>query len=191
MKRSKRNLWLSNTWEDYFKIKPIRAGLRVKFDKGINYEVKMACKAFAKWLRRYYYFPIRVPIYFKNKKMLKSSVGKMCSATFFGPYNKNVEPYIRISVGDYNDMVRKRGKINAIYAILCSITHELSHYYQWIKAREGFDDEEYNYSERQALYYSKAIASDYYNDLYERGVLYQYINDLGNHNADSVRLNKN
>ncbi len=88
-------------------------------------------------------------------------------------------------------MFREKGRMNAIYAIICSITHESSHYYQWIKDEKGFNDEENDYFERQALYYSKAIASDYDNDLYERGVLYQYINDLGNHNADSVRLNKN
>ena len=46
-----------------------RKGLRLRFDKGIDPEVHRACAEFAAFLRREYFFPIRVPIYFKNTKL--------------------------------------------------------------------------------------------------------------------------
>ncbi|MEH6882331.1 hypothetical protein V7Z92_00085 [Priestia megaterium] len=52
----------------------------------------------------------------------------MVTATFFAPYEKDVEPYIRIATGDYTDLIRERGKIDALYAMLDSIAHELCHY---------------------------------------------------------------
>lgn len=50
-------------------------------------------------------------------------------------------------------MLRERGKDNALAAILHSIAHELSHYYQWLKKYE------YNEKrmERQAKYYAKEL----------------------------------
>ena len=48
-----------------------RKGLRLRFDKGIDPEVHRACAEFAAFLRREYFFPIRVPIYFKNTKKIK------------------------------------------------------------------------------------------------------------------------
>ncbi|MCB6415509.1 hypothetical protein LI221_10615 [Faecalimonas umbilicata] len=49
------------------------------------------------------------------------------------------------------------GKDNALAGILHSITHELSHYYQWIKDYD-IDIEK---SERQAKYYATVIVEDY------------------------------
>ncbi len=43
-----------------------RCGVRLRFDQG-DPEVRRACKQFVNWLREWYEFPVRVPIYFKNK----------------------------------------------------------------------------------------------------------------------------
>ena len=62
-----------------------------------------------------------------------------------------VEPYIRVAAGDYLDLCEKWGKDSALTAILLTIGHELTHYFQWINALEltpiGM--------ERQATKYSK------------------------------------
>lgn len=86
-----------------------------------------------------------------------SSDGRIASALFFWPYDRKEEPYIKVAVGDYQEMLRERGKDNALAAILHSIAHELSHYYQWLKKYE------YNEKrmERQAKYYAKELIYDY------------------------------
>ena len=88
---------------------------------------------------------------------------------FFGPIDLHEEPYIRIAVGDYEDLLRERfhgdiqeGKDNALAAILCSIAHELSHYFQWIKDQEAWCElEDHTKYERQAAYYAREIVRDY------------------------------
>ncbi len=57
-----------------------------------------------------YEFPMRVPIYFKNKKYLISTTGERVYATFWGPFDKTQEPYIRIAVDDYEDILESFGK---------------------------------------------------------------------------------
>ena len=64
-----------------------------------------------------------------------------------------VEPYIRVAAGDYLDLCEKWGKDSALTAILLTIGHELTHYFQWINALEltpiGM--------ERQATKYARSI----------------------------------
>lgn len=151
------NPWKCDIWKVTYSSAACRIGLRLKFEKGVDFEVKRACKEYCQWLRETNFFPIRVPIYIKNKEHIKAMDGEMVSATFFWPYDKLVEPYIRISVGDYPELLSKRGKDNALYAILQSITHELTHYFQWINDFEQSVRSE----ERQAKYYAVKIVYEY------------------------------
>jgi hypothetical protein len=151
------NPWVCDKWESAYLSSNCRTGLRLKFDKDVHNEVKRACKEYCNWLRKMYYFPIRVPIYIKSKEKIKSMDGEMVTGTFLGPYDKFVEPYIRISAGDYQGLLIKRGKDNALAATLYSITHELTHYFQWIN-----DFEQTNRSEEwQATYYSRCLVGAY------------------------------
>lgn len=151
-----RRLWECKDWSYFIKQK-CRTGVRLRFDKDVDPEVKRACKEFVSWLRTQYEFPMRVPIYFKAAKNIVSIDGQMASAAFWGPYDKSQEPYIRIAVGDYQELLAERGKDNALAANLGAIAHELSHYYQWIKDY-NFDVEK---CERQAKYYAREILYDY------------------------------
>lgn len=54
-------------------------------------------------------------------------------------------------------MLENWGKDNALAAMLHSITHELSHYYQRLKDMEINSEKD----ERQALYYATVIVRDY------------------------------
>ncbi len=114
-----------------------RKGLRIKTDAGVHSEVKRACLEFAKWLRAEYNFPIRVVVYVRKDYQIKNRYTKeLVSATFFAPYDKNVEPYIRVSTGDYLERLDECGQDNALAGILGSIAHELGHYYQWVDDKE-------------------------------------------------------
>jgi hypothetical protein len=87
-------------------------------------------------------FPIRVVIYLKKEDQIKNRTTKeMVTATFFAPYEKDVEPYICIATGDYKDLIKERGKIDALYAMLDSIAHELYHYQQWLEDKELEEEE--------------------------------------------------
>ena len=134
-----------------------RKGLRLRFDKGIDPEVHRACAEFAAFLRREYFFPIRVPIYFKNTKKIKCIDGDLVYGTFFRPDSYDVEPYIRIAVGDYNDLCVKWGRDCALTAILLTIAHELTHYFQWINALQLTPLGQ----ERQAKRYARFILDEY------------------------------
>ena len=61
------HIWTIFNWEKHYNLddKSIRTGLRIKFDKNVDMEVKRACKEFCKWLRKNYYFPMRIPVYIK------------------------------------------------------------------------------------------------------------------------------
>ncbi|AXI28736.1 hypothetical protein CIB87_06835 [Priestia megaterium] len=114
-----------------------RTGLRLRIEPGVDSEVRKACINFCKWLRTQMEFPIRVVIYLKKDYQIKNRTTKeMVTATFFAPYEKDVEPYIRIATGDYKDLIKERGKIDALYAMLDSIAHELYHYQQWLEDKE-------------------------------------------------------
>lgn len=153
-----RRLWECKDWSKYIDTNR-RTGIRQRFDAGVDKEVHRACKEYIAWLRTQYDFPVRVPIYFKEREYIVTSKGEQCSALFFGPYDKSEEPYIKVAVGDYPKLLREcEDKDDALAANLYSITHELSHYFQWIKDLYLDDDPK---RERQAIYYAREIVLDY------------------------------
>lgn len=118
-----------------------RTGLRICSEQQVDLRLKKAFVDFAKWLRKEYNFPIRIPVYIKKDKYIKSSNGELVSALFFGPYDKNEEPYIKIATGDFQELIHECGERNAILNTLKSLAHELQHYYQWYDNTE-YDEEE-------------------------------------------------
>ena len=153
------HIWTLEKWLKHidFDNPDHRTGARLKFDQNVDPEVKRACKDFLKWLRTEYFFPIRVPIYIKAIETITASNGEAVSATILLPYDHNVEPYIRVSAGDYYELKEKRGKDNALAAILQSISHELTHYFQWINDLNLTD----RGAERQAKIYAEYIIDEY------------------------------
>lgn len=81
----------------------------------------------------------------------------MVSATCFLPWDRHVEPYIRVSAGDYEDLKETRGQDNALAMILNSIAHELTHYFQWVNDLTVSDAD----VERQAAAHSSRILKEY------------------------------
>jgi len=121
-------------WKHYYDISNPhhRTGARLRIDKGVHPEVRRACKEFLKWLRAEYFFPIRVPIYIKSTEYIRANDGELVSATCLMPDNKLMEPYIRVAAGDFEKLLVQWGQDNALAAILGSIAHELTHYFQWV-----------------------------------------------------------
>ena len=153
------HIWTLENWKKHYNLNDAkhRIGVRIKFDNNVDIEIKRACKEFMSWLRKEYFFPIRIPIYIKSSETIKALDGDRVSASCFIPDNKQIEPYVRIAVGDYYDMLKKRGKDNALAAILRSIAHELTHYFQWINDIELTEIG----IERQAKKYADFILDEY------------------------------
>lgn len=161
------DIWQAKRWK---KVLPedCRRGLRTRFDPDISPEIKAYCKEMCKWLQYYWDFPMRVPIYFKNREFIRAADGDKCAAIFSGPYNHSEEPYIRIALGDYEKITKKWGKDRAIANTLRCIPHELTHYFQWINDIRLTEIGE----ERQATVYARAILEYFFEEcepeMYER-----------------------
>ncbi len=139
-------IWLRPQMINYYSDKDVKSGLYLKIDSLVDDEVKRACKEFCHWLRGQYVFPIRVTMYLKNTEYIVASDGERVSAIFYEPYDRMEYPRIRVSKGNYLLACNKHGKDNALAGILCSIAHELTHYFQWVRATNDSEEKE----ERQA-----------------------------------------
>lgn len=153
------NIWKCDYWKTIINVNSSfnRSGLRLHFQKGVDEEVKRSCSEFAVWIRKQYYFPIRLPIYFKASEYVKIKTGEFVSAKFFEPFDRTVEPYISIATGDVIEIEKNYGQDNALAAVLSSMAHEITHYFQWINDIRLSDKQ----AERQAKYYQKKIIREY------------------------------
>ena len=153
------DIWKNTSWENNKEIssQDRRRGLRLRFQNDVDKNVRRACIDFGNWVRSKYYFPVRVVIYFKSTPYIKASDGEFVSATFFEPFSKADEPFIKIATGDYYQMVREWREDNALAAIIGSVAHELTHYFQWINDSSLTDIG----IERQASHYRKKILNGY------------------------------
>ena len=125
-------LWDRTDWTEFYGNVDVRKGLRVRYEHGIDTDLKESIKRFILWIRRNYYFPFRVVIYIKSSEFITAKDGDLVSGTFFEPYYRTDEPYIRVAAGDHAKNLIRWGRDDAIAATLRTIAHELTHYYQWI-----------------------------------------------------------
>lgn len=112
-----------------------RSGIRIRGARGQT-EVKDALIRYAKWLRREYEFPIRVPVYLFPGETIVTQDGDHVAASFFTPYDREEEPFIRIATGDFPELKQTQGRDNALAAFISSLSHEIVHYFQWIETGE-------------------------------------------------------
>lgn len=152
------HIWSMQKWQKELPpYETMRHGLRLRCQRGTDPEVVRACKEFAAWLRTEYQFPLRIVVYIKAAEQIKARDGEMVSATILLPYDKQLEPFAKVSTGTYIDMVQRRGKDNALAAILRAIAHELTHYFQWINNLQLTEIG----TERQATQYADYILDEY------------------------------
>lgn len=135
-----------------------KTGLHLRVEQGVNPEVRRSCLSFSKWLREQYVFPVRVIIYIKKSYYISAQNGENVYGTCWRPFDKSKSPYIRISTGDYDELVVSKGQDNALATILFCIAMMLTHYYQWLNDINGLTEEE---EELQAEKYAKKILSLY------------------------------
>lgn len=152
------HIWTIENWKKNLNsIENRRTGLRVRIEKSVDDDLSSACKNFVKWLRKEYYFPLRVIVYIKGTRYIRTIDGDSVVGSFFEPDNYCTEPYIRIATGDYMELLTSYGRDDAMASILLSISHELTHYFQWINGLSLTTIGR----ERQATIYSHYIIDEY------------------------------
>jgi hypothetical protein len=132
--------------------KRVRIGVRIRGARG-HPEVRRAFIRFARWLRQEYNFPIRVPVYLFPSEQIITMHGERVSASFFAPYDRSVEPFIRVATGDYVQLKKELGRDDALAACLNSFAHEVVHYQQWVATG--------NISERGVIRRAQSIVDRY------------------------------
>ena len=127
-------IWSLTNWKSnpILNQKSKKSGIRLRFDQGINADLRMECLNFINWLRKQYCFPVRVTIYVKNQRRIKAKDGELVCGTCWMPFDYSKEPHIRIATGDYAEMCSKKGRKHGLYQILWCFAHELTHYFQWL-----------------------------------------------------------
>ena len=158
LRRVKSNVWAMTRWKSYIsKDTPdTRRGLRLRFDPKVVPEIRQGCLDFARWIRQQYAFPVRVPIYIKAVARIRAMDGELVYGTCFCPERLEVEPYIRIAAGEASE-ISQAEKDEMLAAVIHTMAHELTHYFQWINQLEltplG--------AERQANRYAREIVAWY------------------------------
>lgn len=155
------NPWNCCKWKDDLDFRPRRSGLRLRIDSDVPSVIREHCIHFAAWLRKKYEFPVRIPVYVKFKTLVRASDGELVSGLFFEPYSRSVEPYAKVAVGVVDKLEDEYNTKNAICKILCSIAHELTHYFQWINCMEPMEPRANSRIEWQASYYGHKLSKMY------------------------------
>ena len=116
-------MWINIIYKEKYQDSKKR-GLRLRFEKSVDLDIRNQCISFCQWLRKNYYFPIRIYIYLYDNIYFINKVergGKTCGLFFDGNELTKKLPRIWIAVR------QKAG----IEGVLLTIAHELTHYYQW------------------------------------------------------------
>ena len=161
-----KSVWLYKTVKDSKENKKWEtSGLRMHFDKGVDSEVYRFCMSFAKWLRKEFIFPLRVNVYIRSNYRIKAKDGDLVVGTMWRPADASSFPYIRLATGDYQEMVERSSRDSAMWQILHTFAHEITHYYQYInKLKLTLTGEE-----RQAKHWAERILSEYLSYLETQG----------------------
>ncbi len=69
-------------WQDNIADEDCRKGIRIRFDGGVNPDMRKAYMDFTKWLRKNFYFPLRINVYVNSSKRFKSKDGEMVVGIF-------------------------------------------------------------------------------------------------------------
>lgn len=113
------------------------------------------------WLSKNYDFPLPLDINITEAKFVYNSITvEKVFGTFYAPFDKEERSRIKISTGDFAQLMKLHGKEDAIFYILETISHEVQHYYQWVDDLD-FDEEDAEYGATElTAEYMESLTSD-------------------------------
>jgi hypothetical protein len=115
-----------------------RNGIRIRGQRG-NAVVRDALIRYSAWLRSKHDFPVRVPVYLLPGDTFVTAENETVVSSFFAPFDRSQEPYIRIATGDFPQLQRESGRDNALAAFILSLSRQVAHYWQWVRTGETWE----------------------------------------------------
>ena len=117
--------WIEKQYKKEYINSAKLTGIRYKFAKDFDEATKIEIKKFISFIRKYYYWPIRLNISFYNESYFKSKVdGHKYYGVFFNGDEKQKRYPKTCVAGKVNDK-------NLIDDVLHAVAHEITHYFQW------------------------------------------------------------
>jgi len=108
-------------------------GIRVTYDKDIDIEVIEEIGKLINYLRKNYYFPVRVNVIFTNHEKYRSGTdGHLYSGIFYD----NVDVYPKRKIYPQIYIAGQIWKNKSTDYLLFVLLHELTHYFQWFFAED-------------------------------------------------------
>ena len=108
--------------------------IKIVYDDGVDQYVKDVIYNFCRNLERNYQFVVPLNIYVVNKPHLDNEAGDKSVCAYGSPWKLSERgAYIKMAVGDYDDLVRERGRYDAVFAILEPLSDKIIIYLTWTK----------------------------------------------------------
>ena len=122
--------WIENKYKACYKDSAVASGIRYKFynydENDFDEHTAEEIKKFIAFLRKHYFFPIRLNILFCNTyKFCHHIDHHTYYGAFYGMDDEKRRIYPRISIAS------KVTQNNTMNDIFCVLAHEITHYYQW------------------------------------------------------------
>ena len=152
--------WINKEYRDYYKDSAKASGIRYKFyDYGNDFDEHTVedINKFIIFLRKKYYFPIRLNILFCDTHVFRHHLDDhKYYGAFYSMDDEKRMVYPRISIAS------KVTPNNTLEDILFALAHEITHYYQWYFLEE--DKRTSRSLEIEANKWAKYILDLYFND---------------------------
>lgn len=125
-------IWIEKKYKKEYNDSAKATGIRIKYDVSLSEDLILQYSKFVRYLRKKYYFPIRVNIKLCNVIKFKNlEDGHFYYGIFYdGENNIKRKIYPRMAVASKID------DSNLIEDVLFTLVHELTHYYQWYFCQE-------------------------------------------------------
>lgn len=121
--------WITKEYKEWYKDSAKASGIRYKFydnENQFDKNTTQSIKEFISFLRKNYYFPIRLNVLFCNTSYFNHYIDNhIYYGAFYDMEDEKKKVYPRISIA------AKVDKHNNLKDILYTLAHEITHYYQW------------------------------------------------------------
>ena len=133
-----------------------KGGLRIRVHPDVHPFVRRELLTYARWLRANVAFPIRVNVYVPNALQIRALDGENCWGRCIWP--EDPAAAVTIDVAGGSRATGKRALQNHIRTTIFTLSHELSHYFQFFRGIELTP----RGREWQASYYAHQVMDAYY-----------------------------
>ena len=150
--------------------------IKIVYDAGVDKYVKNVIYNFCRNLETNYQFAAPLNIYVENKPYVVASDGDKVVSVSWHPwklYEREECAYIKLAAGDYADLAKERGRINAVYAIMRPLSDAIVAYLTWTKhPHKHFDRLNQLIAGGFAKIYGKRLLNAYMEKIVDNGFLY-------------------